>query len=110
MDRSAMEAVEMEAEAAESFVQMASVQRHLGTKSVPDGRQLVIDLLKSKGTQLKSEALVSLATQLGDITVGGNDPFAKIKTLIQELIERLLQEASNEANQKGWCDKATSDA
>merc|ERR1719226_347374 len=110
LDRSAMEAVEMEAEAAESFLQKASVQRNLGSRSMPDGRQLVIDLLKNKGAQLKSQALVSLATQLGDITIGGNDPFAKIKTLIQDLIERLLQEAANEANQKGWCDKATSAA
>merc|ERR1719506_2211582 len=65
---------------------------------------LIISLLKGKGQELKSTLLTSLASKIAA------DPFAKIKKLIQELIERLLQEAANEANQKGWCDKATADA
>jgi len=103
---SAMEAIEAEAEISEGedapvgFLQKRSVKAHN-----PDaGRDLVVSLLKGKGQQLKSTLLTSLASQIA------KDPFAKIKKLIQELIERLLTEAANEANQKGWCDKATADA
>merc|ERR1719515_147562 len=63
-----------------------------------------MDLLSTRGKQLKSTLLTELASQVAA------NPFKKITKLIQELIERLLQEAANEANQKGWCDKALGDA
>ena len=95
---SAMEAIEAEAEASESapmgFLQKLSVQKH-EPASNDGGRQLIVALLKGKGQELKSTLLVSLAAQVAA------DPFVKIKKLIQELIERLLTEAANEANQKG---------
>jgi hypothetical protein len=103
---SAMEAIEAEAEESDSspsFLQKKSVQKHQPA-SDDAGRQMIINLLKGKGQQIKSTLLTSLATKIA------GDPFAKIKKLIQELIERLLTEAANEANQKGWCDKATADA
>lgn len=110
-DADAMAAIEAasEAEDSPSFFQqktatLSAVRRLRGSPVDSDGRAFVADMLKSRGTALKSTLLTSLASQLS------KDPFAKVKVLIQELIERLLQEANNEANQKGWCDKATKDA
>jgi hypothetical protein len=103
----AMESIEAEAEIAEDsplgFLQHRSVRKHELDPS-DASRQLVISLLKGKGQELKSMLLTSLASRIAA------DPFAKVKKLIQELIERLLTEAANEADQKGWCDKATADA
>merc|ERR1719210_906126 len=87
------------------LLQEASRHRSLrGERGVDAGRRAAADLLLRKGKQLRSTLLLSLAGQIG------NDPFAKVKVLIQELIERLLDEASKEADHKGWCDKATTDA
>jgi hypothetical protein len=63
-------------------------------------RERVIELLRTRGEELHSKVLSTLATTMS------KDVFAKVKKLIQELIERLLQEAANEASHKGWCDEA----
>jgi hypothetical protein len=113
-----MEAVEAEAEAEEApqlaFFQRAARLQHVARarflaptatrKDTDGGRQAVAELLRTSGQKLKSTLLTSLAMQ---VTA---DPLAKVKTLIQELIERLLQEAANEGNQQDWCNKATADA
>lgn len=58
----------------------------------------VITEIKKSAKKLNSAALSLLAMQMAA------DPFAKVKTLIQQLIERLMTEAANEATHKGWCD------
>mmetsp|Transcript_107905 Transcript_107905/g.315477 ORF Transcript_107905/g.315477 Transcript_107905/m.315477 type:complete len:779 (+) Transcript_107905:89-2425(+) len=117
----ALEAMEVEAEAADqAAAPPALVQRGLekrGERQVAflaaqKGRQpgeagvqrQVAELLKARGDKLRSTLLTSLASHVAA------DPFAKVKKLIEDLINRLLQEASSESSQKGFCDKSTSEA
>jgi len=110
----AMEAIEAEAEAAESpvsFLQRSNSRAGSflarvspATAAADGGREAIMALLRSRGKQLHSTLLTSLASRIAA------DPFAKIKFLIQELVDRLLKEAADEGNQKAFCDKATADA
>merc|ERR1719158_660756 len=88
-----------------SFVQ-AEVRKAVVTKGFLQSRSVddvirdrLVSLLKTAGTRLKSPVLSNLAMKVSE------DPFKKIKGLIQELIERLLQEEADEADKKGFCDK-----
>jgi len=70
-------------------------------KSYPDDQDIrdkLVSLLRTAGHKLNSPVLSTLALKAGE------DPFKKIKGMIQELIERLLAEEADEANHKGWCD------
>lgn len=117
-DESAMEDIEAEAETADkssSFVQVRAStrpalamaqQKVSGKEPAAVGRKAIADMLVARGKSLRSAMLASLASQIAY----SEDPFAKIKTLLQELIDRLLTEAQQEGEQKGWCDKAMADA
>merc|ERR1711972_930141 len=58
----------------------------------------VAEYLREKGQRLNSRVLSALAVRVAD------DPFKKVKKMIKELITRLMEEANEEAEHKGWCD------
>jgi hypothetical protein len=62
-------------------------------------RGKVVQILKNLSTQHHSFALSQLAS------VASSDPFVKIRGLIEDMIEKLLKEAQEEATQKAFCDE-----
>jgi len=54
--------------------------------------------LREQGKKLNSRVLSALASHVTD------DPFVKVKKMIKDLIVRLMEEANEEAEHKGWCD------
>merc|ERR1712060_849983 len=54
--------------------------------------------LKQQGKHLNSRVLTALADHVAD------DPFRKVKKMINDLLVRLMEEANEEAEHKGWCD------
>lgn len=68
-------------------------------------RKRIVQMLKTDSKKFKSSQLASIAARIST-----SGPFDKITKLIQELIERLLQEAADEANHQGWCNKEMTEA
>mmetsp|Transcript_76280 Transcript_76280/g.184538 ORF Transcript_76280/g.184538 Transcript_76280/m.184538 type:complete len:723 (-) Transcript_76280:96-2264(-) len=74
--------------------------RRAGAGSSLQARQEAVAVtLREAGQRLKSTPLAMLASRVAA------DPFEKVKTLIQQLVERLLAEATAEASKKGFCDQ-----
>merc|ERR1712139_660655 len=58
--------------------------------------------LQGRATELNSRVLAALAVRATE------DPFTKIKKMIKDMIVKLMEEANEEAEQKGFCDQELS--
>lgn len=64
---------------------------------VDDRKHQLVMILGAEGKRLGSTALAMLAMHVAE------DPFLKVKDLIQKLIERLVKESTEEATKRGFC-------
>merc|ERR1719498_632506 len=74
-----------------SFAQLRSDSRN-------PAQARVAAYLQEQATKVGSRVLSALAARVSD------DPFVKVKKMIKDLIVRLMEEANEEAEHKGWCD------
>jgi len=83
-----------------SFLQMSSGADLANFEAV----RLIRDLAKKEN----SADLAQLASQMASamrLSSGSQDPFSKVKGLINEMIDKLENAASSDATHKGYCDK-----
>lgn len=69
----------------------------------------LLTLLKHLAQEQHSNALTQLASRVSAVlkfgATGGDDVFAKVKGLIQDMLDKLLKEAEAEATEKSYCDE-----
>ena len=66
--------------------------------------QNLVAMVKDLAKKHRSNALLHLASRIQAMVRYGEDPFGKIKNLIQDMIAKLEREAGSEAQEKAYCD------
>jgi hypothetical protein len=98
--------VEKTAGAAEreySFIQVSAKTR-VGVRA-KQAKDDILNLLQGLAKKTGDNAMSLLSQRVEAASMLGADPFAKIKGLISEMIEKLEEEAAKEAAHKAFCDK-----
>merc|ERR1719453_1088875 len=93
-----------------SFLQLQATSRAAAkAKEMNDQAIALVQQLASKDGSVE---LAQLATRLrntmSQAALDGADPFAKVKGLISEMIEKLVADAAKDASHKAYCDKEMS--
>jgi len=89
-------------------VSLVQVSRSGITSKVALSRYEAARMVRDLAKKHHSSALAQLAMRLR--AVSGDDQFAKVKGLIQDMIERLEQEAEADAKKKAYCDTELSES
>merc|ERR1719210_1099541 len=72
--------------------------------------QIVRDLARKHGSAALAQLAARMSTAMSASSRAGDDPFAKVKGLIREMIEKLEAEAGAEASLKAYCDQENAES
>jgi len=97
-----------------SFFQLVTVSAtsvRMQTNADLAGRE-VIELVRRLAKKMHSTELTQLASRIAAVarfgSANGEDVFAKVKGLIQDMIQKLEAQAGSEATEKAYCDEQMS--
>merc|ERR1719443_1864777 len=94
------------------FLQQAEQTKSKASR--PDTGDRVVNMLQTLGKTSGDLALSQLALRVHAAvqlqTGEGADPFAKVKGMISEMIDKLVAQAAEEASHKAFCDKEMSES
>jgi len=90
-------------DATASFLQIRA-RTHTGVKA-REIKDRVVSMIQGLAKETQVPALAQLALRIRSLSMLSADPFAKVKGMIQEMIEKLVKEAQEEAEHKAFCDK-----
>merc|ERR1719203_154572 len=97
-----------------SGVSLLQVQRRTGfAASIQSGDTQAVKFIRRLAIKNNSPQLAQLASSMSSAmrfsAQAGDDPFAKVKGLINDMIAKLEKAAEEDATQKAWCDKEMSE-
>merc|ERR1719323_165538 len=94
-----------------SFVQLARSQ--ISTRADLqnfEAVQIVRNLARKHGSNALAQLAARMSTVMSSTALAGEDPFAKVKGLIRDMIEKLEVEAGADASLKAYCDQEQSES
>merc|ERR1712146_477499 len=80
------------------LIQKSSSLAQLRSVAANPNQLRVASYLKEQASRINSRVLSALSMRVAE------DPFKKVKKMIKDLIVKLMEEANEEAEHKGWCD------
>merc|ERR1719159_1314114 len=93
------------ASSASSFLQLKSSTKMSETATSMQVVKKLREVAKATKSIAIAKLVSALETRIQFAVSNGEDPFAKVKGLIQEMIEKLVKEAEEEAAHKAYCDE-----
>jgi len=94
-----------------SFVQVSRSSLSTGTDLANfEAVRFIRDLARKENSVQLAQLASRISSAVRFANAGNADPFAKVKSLITEMISRLEEDAKSDASHKAYCDKETSEA